>query len=144
MASGDPLNDRVIIWTRVTPLDENDVSVTWRMATDPQMANVIQTGTFTTNADRDYTVKVDVTGLNAGTTYYYNFSALNATSITGRTRTTPTGQNGRLRFGVVSCSNYQHGYFNAYGRLADRADLDAIIHLAIISMNMPPAPTLPM
>lgn len=129
VASGDPLNDRVIIWTRVTPLDENDVSVTWRMATDPQMANVIQTGTFTTNADRDYTVKVDVTGLNAGTTYYYNFSALNATSITGRTRTTPTGQNGRLRFGVVSCSNYQHGYFNAYGRLADRADLDAIIHL---------------
>lgn len=129
VASGDPLTDRVIIWTRVTPTVEADVVVTWQIAADPQMTNMVQTGTFTTNADRDYTVKVDVAGLSAGTTYYYNFSALNATSITGRTRTAPQGQNGHLRFGVVSCSNYQHGYFNAYGRLADRADLDAVIHL---------------
>lgn len=129
VASGDPMNDRVIIWTRVTPQDDNPVSVQWNMATDPDMTNIIQTGTFVTDASRDYTVKIDVTGLGPGATYYYNFAALGITSMTGRTQTVPTGNVNHLRFGVASCSHYQQGYFNAYGRLADRTDLNAVIHL---------------
>lgn len=129
VASGDPLTDRVIIWTRVTPISDGEVIVRWDMATDPEMNQVVQTGTFSTNADRDYTVKVDVQQLQTATTYYYRFEALGNQSITGRTRTAASGEVEQLRFGVVSCSHYQQGYFNAYGRLADRPDLQAIIHL---------------
>ncbi len=132
VASGDPLEDRVIIWTRVTPNEMNStpIDVAWRVATDPALTNVVQTGVFTTTAARDYTVKVDVTGLQPGQTYYYGFTALGRNSLTGRTKTTPVGnQVNHLKFGVVSCSNYQAGYFNAYKRLSERNDLDAIIHL---------------
>ena len=132
VASGDPLPDRVIIWTRFTP-DEgspSDIDVTWQVATDSAMTNVVQSGLFTTNAARDYTVKVDVIGLEPYTTYFYRFSALDANSIVGRTRTAPTADEAdRLRFAVVSCSNYQAGYFSAYQKVAERADLDAVIHL---------------
>ncbi|MEO1448353.1 MAG: alkaline phosphatase D family protein [Bacteroidota bacterium] len=131
VASGDPLSDGVIIWTRVTPETQNDTTldVFWAVATDTGMTNVIQSGTFTTDANRDYTVKVDVNGLNAGTTYYYEFETLDKKSLRGRTRTAPDGDVNQLRFVVVSCSNYEAGYFNAYGRIADRNDLDAILHL---------------
>lgn len=131
VASGDPLSDRVIIWTRYTPDNEAGVNVTWQMATDPEMNNVIQTGDFFTNEGRDFTVKVDVVNLAPNTTYYYNFSANGYTSITGRTRTAPTATSDQshLRFAVGSCSHYAHGYFNAYSRIADRNDLSAVIHL---------------
>lgn len=137
VASGDPLPNQVIIWTRVTPSDttpgdvsSNNIDVSWQVATDSGMTNVVQSGIFTTDAERDYTVKVDVTGLQAYTTYFYHFEALGATSITGRTRTAPTANEAdRLRFAVVSCSNYQAGYFSAYKKVAERADLDAVIHL---------------
>ena len=132
VASGDPLEDRVIIWTRVTPevMDGNPIEVDWKMATDPNLENVLQSGTVQATDSADYTVKVDVTGLDAGGTYYYGFSALDKNSLTGKTKTTPTGdQSDHLKFGVVSCSNFQGGYFNAYQRLAERRDLDAIIHL---------------
>ncbi|NJB87761.1 alkaline phosphatase D [Lewinella marina] len=132
VASGDPLADRVIIWTRVTPdtHDERPIAVDWVVATDAELKRVVRSGTFTTSAQRDYTVKVDVTGLSAGTTYYYGFTALGAHSLTGRTKTTPTAATvDQLKFGVVSCSNYQAGYFNAYGHLAARNDLDAVLHL---------------
>lgn len=132
VASGDPLSDRVIIWTRVTPEEMNNepIDVEWRMGLDANMSEIVTSGSFTTSSDRDYTVKVDVTELAAGTTYYFDFCALGKRSLVGRTQTTPTGaQTDHLRFGVVSCSNYQAGFFNGYQRLAERSDLDAIIHL---------------
>lgn len=132
VASGDPLSDRVIIWTRVTSdnPDLAEIEVDWRMASDPELANIVASGTTSTNAQRDFTVKVDVSGLASGTTYYYGFTALGRHSLTGKTKTTPIGGNiDHFKFGVVSCSNYQAGYFNAYARLAQRTDLDAIIHL---------------
>ena len=132
VASGDPLEDRVIIWTRVTPpeMDNNPVEVVWRIATDPMLEQIVQTGSVQTDAQRDYTVKVDVTGLSPGSTYYYGFTALEKHSLTGKTKTTPLVDEAiHLKFGIVSCSNFQAGYFNAYHRLADRNDLDAIIHL---------------
>ncbi len=132
VASGDPLHDRVIIWTRVTPdtLNEKSIEVHWTLATDPQMKQVISTGSVMTDQLKDYTVKVDVMGLTANTVYYYVFRVLDRYSLVGKTKTSPLeSQSDHLRFGVVSCSNYQSGYFNAYRRLAERNDLDAIIHL---------------
>ncbi|MBL7997101.1 MAG: alkaline phosphatase D family protein [Candidatus Kapabacteria bacterium] len=129
VASGDPLADRVILWTRVTPETNDPVSVQWRIATDTAFANVVRRGELTTNAQRDFTVKVDVDGLQPNTTYYYGFSALGAHSLTGRTKTLPVGNYDHARIGVVSCSNLQSGYFNAYARIAERNDLDAVLHL---------------
>jgi hypothetical protein len=75
VASGDPLADKVIIWTRITP-DSGDITpktVNWIVATDTSFQNIIKTGIVTTDNSKDYTIKVDVTGLNAATTYYYVF-----------------------------------------------------------------------
>ena len=129
VASGDPLQDRVIIWTKVTT-DATSVDVNWVMATDTALANVVASGTFKTTSERDYTVKVDVTGLRANTTYYYAFRALGKSSIIGRTKTAPTAdQADHLKFVLISCSNYDWGYFNVYDRIADRNDLDAVVHV---------------
>jgi alkaline phosphatase D len=128
VASGDPLGDAVIIWTRVTTTDTVE-SVTWRMATDTLMANVVDSGTVVTTNDIDYTVKIDVTGLQPNTYYYYEFESNGVYSIRGRTKTAPRGDVDSLRFGVVSCASYAHGYFNAYDRLTARNDVAAIIHL---------------
>jgi alkaline phosphatase D len=127
VASGDPLNDRVIIWTRVTT-DLPSVEVKWKMATDVNMQQVVAQGTTTTDASRDYTVKVDVTGLQPGVHYYYEFEALGRLSQRGRTKTMPTGDVSSLRLALVSCSNYMFGYFNAYDVLKDRNDIDMVFH----------------
>ncbi|MET0594869.1 MAG: alkaline phosphatase D family protein [Polyangiaceae bacterium] len=129
VASGDPLSDAIILWTRVTTDDTAPVKVKWQIARDVAFADIAQRGEFTTDRDRDYTVKVDVTGLSAGTTYYYRFIALGGSSPVGRTRTAPSGGVSRLRFAVVSCSSYAHGYFHAYRSIAKRLDLDAVLHL---------------
>jgi alkaline phosphatase D len=129
VASGDPLPDAVILWTRVTPDGAGLVTVAWQIARDASFADVVGSGELTTDGDRDYTVKVDARDLEAGTTYYYRFIALDGSSPIGRTRTAPTGGVERLRFGVVACSSYAHGYFHAYRSLAGRLDLDAVLHL---------------
>ncbi|MEL7171136.1 MAG: PhoD-like phosphatase N-terminal domain-containing protein, partial [Bacteroidota bacterium] len=134
VASGDPLTDRVILWTRVTPDTDAPVVVEWGIgtgfdATTGEVTGLVNRGRVTTDASRDYTVKVDAKNLDAGATYYYQFRALGATSIIGRTKTAPEGSVDQLRFAFVSCSNYQSGYFDAYAKIAERADLDAVIHL---------------
>lgn len=132
VASGDPLPTAVILWTRASPPRTNppeSLSVAWEVATDLAFTQVVATGTFITRADRDWTVKVDATGLTAGTTYYYRFATLGEGSPVGRTRTAPSGATSRLRFAVVSCSNRAFGWFHAYRKVARRADLDAVIHL---------------
>ncbi len=128
VASGDPLSDRVIIWTRVTPEQEGTVTGTWRMCNDTSLMDVVAQGEFSTDADKDYCVKVDVTGLSPGRVYYYGFRALGANSLTGRTMTLPS-ETDHLRFAVATCSNYQSGYFSAYKHIAERNDLDLVIHL---------------
>jgi len=129
VASGDPLADRVMLWSRVTPAAEGDVSVNWTLSESPDMSDVLRSGTVVTGAARDYTIKVDATGLAAGQTYYYRFEALGETSPIGRTRTLPAAGVDRLRIAVLSCSNYPFGFFNVYARVAARADLDLVLHL---------------
>jgi alkaline phosphatase D len=129
IASGDPLPDGVILWTRVTTTASGDIKGTWELATDPQMANIVLSGDFETSGARDHTVKVDVRGLSPATTYHYRFRVAAAVSPIGRTRTAPVGPVARARFGVASCSSYAQGYFHAYRALAARTDLDVILHL---------------
>jgi len=132
VASGDPLATRVVIWTRRTPTDDAlSYQVGWQMATDPDFNNVVRQGQLTTSASTDFTVKKDVSQLEPATTYYYRFYdfSTEAVSITGRTRTAPEGDADHLRFAVVSCQNFQAGYFNAFRKISERADLDAVIHL---------------
>ena len=129
VASGDPLGDRVILWTRVSGGADKPVAVRWVIATDQALRNVVNQGVVTALPERDHTVKVDALGLSPGRTYYYRFDADGQESPLGRTRTLPQRTVTRLRFAVVSCSNYPFGYFNAYGRVAERADIDAVLHL---------------
>lgn len=129
VASGDPLTDRVIIWTRVTPDKNETVNVEWKVFADTALSTLVTSGITTTDSSKDFTVKVDVTGLNAGTTYYYIFRAYNTYSRVGRMRTASTGNTSHLRFAVVSCNNYEAGFFNGFARIAERNDLDAVIHL---------------
>lgn len=130
VASGDPLHDRVILWTRVTPSNlEHDVSVKWKLARDVKMRRVVAKGRVKTNILRDFTVKVDVDGLDPAQTYYYQFSAAGAESMIGRTRTLPLANAQAARVAVASCSNLPMGLFNVYALIARRADLDAVLHL---------------
>jgi alkaline phosphatase D len=130
IASGDPQRDRVILWTRVAPVDPTEtLRVRWAIASDPGMKQVRQSGRFVTDRRRDFTVKVDAAGLDPGLTYYYQFEARGVKSPIGRTRTLPVGRVDRLRFAFASCSNYPWGYFNAYARIAERDDLDFVLHL---------------
>ncbi|MBM4358704.1 MAG: alkaline phosphatase D family protein [Deltaproteobacteria bacterium] len=129
VASGDPLPAAVILWTRVTPDVAGPVTVTWEIATDPSFATIVGSGIFVTDAERDFTVKVDAVGLAPATSHFYRFEALGERSVIGRTRTAPSVATSRLRFAVASCSSYAHGYFHAYRALANRADLDAVLHL---------------
>lgn len=130
VASGDPLTDRVILWTRVTPKSSTGpATVKWELARDDKFARIVSRGELQTGAARDFTVKVDAGGLEAGTTYYYRFQADGARSMTGRTKTLPPEGVSRVRLAVVSCSNLPQGFFNAYACIAKRADLDAVLHL---------------
>lgn len=129
VASGDPLQDRVILWTRVTPPDSTMIiNVRWEIALASDFDTVVQTDTLSTSANRDFTVKVDVKNLTPGTTYYYRFLALGRTSVTGRTKTLPT-KTDRITLAVVSCANWEFGYFTPYEKIANRADVDAVLHL---------------
>lgn len=139
VASGDPLPEGIVIWTRVTPDPSATpgsgrgaaTTVDWVVASDPELTRVVRSGTSTTSVDTDHTVKVDVDGLDAATSYHYGFTSGSTNSPTGRFRTAPAADATpeRLRFGHVSCSNYAAGYFSAYRHLAERDDLDFVLHV---------------
>ena len=128
VASGDPLQDRVILWTRLTPVDLNArLRVTWEIATDDQFKQNLKTGTVQTTKTDDFTVKVDATGLQAATTYYYRFRFGSKVSPVGQTKTLPITTN-KVSFAVCSCSNYPAGYFYVYREMA-KQNVDVVIHL---------------
>ncbi|MGA8255449.1 MAG: alkaline phosphatase D family protein [Nocardioides sp.] len=137
VASGDPLPDAVVLWTRVTPNRQARpgsgrgpaVTVTWEVSPSPDFSRDVARGRSRATSRHDHTVHVDVTGLKAGTTYWYRFAAMGARSPVGRTRTAPAPDtNVAVRLGVVSCANYDWGFFGAYRHLAQQ-DVDAVLHL---------------
>ena len=132
VASGDPLRDAVILWTRATPLDSNPtgpVTVTWELAEDAAFTNVLRRGSVETDLARDYTAKIDVHGLQPDTRYYYRFAGASEQSVVGRTKTLPEQGVEQIKLAVFSCSNYPAGYFNAYQLASQAGDWDAVLHL---------------
>ncbi|MFF8674806.1 alkaline phosphatase D family protein [Streptomyces sp. NPDC015242] len=139
VASGDPLPDGVLLWTRVTPVPEAipgsglgpDTEVSWTVALDKAFTQVVAKGSTLATAASDHTVKADIRGLRPGTDYWFRFSAGGTDSPAARTRTAPAPDAAvpGLRFGVVSCANWEAGYFAPYRHLAARGDLDAWLHL---------------
>jgi alkaline phosphatase D len=130
VASGDPLSDRVIIWTRITPTDFGQtLSGSYHVATDNQFNNIVASGIYSTDSTKDFTVKIDVTGLNPNTFYYYEFEHNGTYSLVGRTKTLPLGAVDNMRLAVVSCASLESGYFNAYEAIANRNDVDAVLML---------------
>jgi len=129
VASGDPLSDRVILWTRISGAAGNPVPVRWEIAGDPAFRRIVNQGVVTALPARDHTVKIDALALEPARSYYYRFAAAGEASPVGRTRTLPERAVSRLRIAVASCSNLPFGYFNAYHHVAARHDLDLVLHL---------------
>lgn len=131
VASGDPLADAIILWTRVSPAADGPVEVFWEMALDEGFRYRVAAGTVVTGPERDYTVKHDAAGLIWGRKYYYRFHALGRTSPVGRTKLAPARGDGTeaLKVAVCSCSNHADAYFHAYRWMAGRRDLDVVLHL---------------
>ena len=131
VASGDPTQTQVIIWTRVTTA-ASYVDVTWQVSRSEDFSTVEQSGTFTTDTSRDFTVKVDVQNLNPSTQYYYRFMVGETTSIVGMTQTLPEGSVDKASMAVVSCANYPAGYFNVYKEILKQhqtESFDVVLHL---------------
>jgi len=147
VASGDPVPNSVILWTRVTPTPEcvpgsglgPDVNVRWEVAADPEFRRLARAGATTTRAAHDHTVHVDPFGLQPDTVYWYRFTVLDGehagrVSRAGRTRTAPADEAdvGKLSLAVCSCANFEAGYFSAYSDIARRAhagEVDVVVHL---------------
>ncbi|MEO1642230.1 MAG: alkaline phosphatase D family protein [Pseudomonadota bacterium] len=136
VASGDPLSDRVILWTRITPVDEatsSAIPIKWTVFADEAQTQAVASGLTETSAARDFTVKVDASGLKPGREYFFRFVARTAAgdviSPVGRTKTTAESGDAPVKFAFVSCSNYPFGRFHIYREIANTPDLDCIIHL---------------
>lgn len=137
VASGDPLHDRVVLWTRlvVEPTDvaatpDETIDVIWELGLGPELSEVVQTGLFTTDASVAHSVHVDVDGLEADTVYHYRFRVGEFVSPVGRTRTLPCDDAtpDRWRMGFATCQYWMAGYYAAHRSMAEQ-ELDLIVFL---------------
>ncbi|KUJ37227.1 alkaline phosphatase [Streptomyces albus subsp. albus] len=139
VASGDPLPDSVVLWTRLAPRPyepgngmpaAGTVRVRWEIARDENFARTVRRGTAPAHAEFDYTVHVEAEGLAPDRVYWYRFRVGDWISPVGRTRTTPARGHrvSEGRFGLLSCQAYHDGYFTALGHLAQE-ELDAVFHV---------------
>ncbi|WP_291833389.1 alkaline phosphatase D family protein [Brevundimonas sp.] len=131
VASGDPRADGAVIWTRVTPSDPSarGIRVDWSVWRDGDASAAVAGGTVETGPERDFTVKIPVTGLQPGVEYRYAFTSGETRSPQGRVRTLPVGANPETVLAVVSCQLYPGGLFNAYDAISKLERLDAVVHL---------------
>jgi len=130
VASGDPLQDRVILWTRLTlPAALPSAEVHWEIASDTMFLHIVNSGSIFTGPEKDYTVKADAGGLQPDHWYYYRFRYNDRYSCIGRTRTFPEEGLRKMRAAVLSCQDYQNGFYNALDHLSKRNDIDVVFHL---------------
>ncbi|MEV0633671.1 alkaline phosphatase D family protein [Streptomyces sp. NPDC050619] len=151
VASGDPLPDGIVLWTRLAPdplngggMPSATVPVQWELAEDERFRKVVRRGTAQAQAKYGHSVHVDVRGLRAGRTYWYRFRAAGQLSRTGRTRTAPAAgsSGGTLRVALASCQNWQHGYFTPYADMLAQ-DPDFVLFVGDYIYESPPASTGP-
>ncbi len=138
VASGDPIPDSVILWTRLAPAPElpdggmpaEVFAVAWEVATDEEFTTIVRSGTADAAPMWAHSLHIDVDGLEPDTWYWYRFTVGAFTSPVGRTRTTPAldAKPERLRFATASCQDYGDGYYTAYQALV-KEDLDLVIFL---------------
>ncbi|MCH9814698.1 MAG: alkaline phosphatase D family protein [Epsilonproteobacteria bacterium] len=133
VASGDPLSDRVIIWTRATPQEEvgaqEQISIDFEVAKDSAFSDIVRSESVTTSKITDFTIKIDVQELESGTEYYYRFKSKESVSTIGKTKTLPVGEIATVKMALFTCANYTNGYFNAYSEAAKIEDLDVSVHV---------------
>lgn len=128
VASGDPLQHAVVIWTRLSGSADSR-SVEWLVARDRKLRHIVRRGMVIASPEHDFCCKVDVDRLESGSVYFYAFRAAGEQSAVGRTRTLAEGSLVGARLAVVSCAHYQQGRYAAYARIAAQRNLDAVIHL---------------
>jgi alkaline phosphatase D len=134
VASGDPLPDSVILWTRLhpdDPLPDDDIDVEWEVATDDSFADLVASGTAPAVAALAHSVHVDVGGLEPQTEYFYRFRVGDFETESAQTRTfaAPGVVPERFKFAVSSCQNWEQGYYAAYRDLLEQNDLEAFVFL---------------
>ena len=129
VASGDPLPDAVVIWTRLAPtplegrgMPPGDVEIGWVVALDPELKQLVQSGVVSADERWAHSVRLDVSGLSADQVYYFAFWVGDWRSPVGRTRTTPAADASvsALRFAVAACQDYRDGYWTAYSDLVNQ------------------------
>jgi alkaline phosphatase D len=144
VASGDPLTDRIILWTHAKfPGADAAVAVplTWQIATDANFTSIVSSGKIDASDSTGFTAKGDATGLTAGVEYFYRFQGPRGSStVVGTTRTLPAANVASLKFAVFSCSLYSEGFFNAYDAAA-KSDAQYAIHLGDYIYEYGAAPT---
>ncbi len=139
VASGDPLPDGVVLWTRLAPnplgksgegLPQGAISVRWVVATDERLTKIVQRGTSMAVPELGHSVHVEVSGLEPARVYYYQFRTGSELSPVGRTKTAPAmgAKVAALSLAIASCSDWQNGYFNAYKAISQE-DVDMVLHL---------------
>ncbi|MDS0258861.1 alkaline phosphatase D family protein [Haloarcula sp. S1CR25-12] len=138
VASGDPLPDSVILWTRLAPnpldagggMPDEEFDIEWTVATDEAMTDVVTSGTATAEPDHAHTVHVDADGLAPDSAYYYRFECRGETSPVGRTKTAPAAGASveEFQFGFASCNRWVDGYYTAFEHMAED-ELDLVVHL---------------
>lgn len=130
VAAGDPGPGSLVLWTRLSGVTQA-TAVHWQIARDAALVEVVAAGLAEAAPERDFTVKVEASGLPAGAALHYRFDVVTPagllTSPLGRARTLPEATE-RVRLGVCACASYAHGFFHGYRLLAER-DLDLVLHL---------------
>jgi alkaline phosphatase D len=130
VASGDPTRQRLIIWTRITPGPSGRrEAVRWMVAEDESFRRIRARGVADTGPERDFTVKIDVGGLEPGRLYWYRFQLGREVSTVGRARTLPEGPTQDLVLVALCCAHFQCGLFNAYEAVARLPRVDVVVHL---------------
>jgi alkaline phosphatase D len=128
VSSGDPLMDKVILWTHAKyPGSDAAVALRYQVANDVAFSQIVSEGDVTATVATGFTAKVDASGLKAGTAYFYRFSQGASHSPVGRTRTLPQTADS-LKLAVMSCTNFPAGFFNVYAEVA-KSDVEFALHL---------------
>ncbi|UIN46493.1 alkaline phosphatase [Bacillus licheniformis] len=137
VASGDPLSDSVVLWTRLAPdplngggMPNEAVSVKWELAEDERFRRIVKRGTEKATPHLAHSVHAEVSGLKPNHVYYYRFKCGNQLSPVGKTKTLPApgADVAKFTFAFASCQQYEHGYYTAYQHMA-KEKLDLVFHL---------------